>query len=65
MKESPTNKHEISPKDPVMIFEDLKVHELETINGGGYWGAFWCGYILSEIVNGIQDGLSASCPPDC
>ena len=40
---------------------ELKATKLEEINGGEFWPAFWASYALSEIINGIQEGLKTDC----
>tara|TARA_R110001583_G_scaffold153501_2_gene305231 strand:- start:1020 stop:1184 length:165 start_codon:yes stop_codon:yes gene_type:complete len=47
----------------IIGLEDLKINELKAINGG-FWIEFAIGYVISEVINGIQDGLSAECPPN-
>lgn len=39
---------------------ELRKSKLKEINGG-FWGLFWAGYVISEVINGVQDGLSTDC----
>ena len=36
-----------------------------TKTNGGFWGAFIAGYILSEILDGIQEGIKTDCSEVC
>lgn len=40
---------------------ELSSEELKSFSGGTWWPTFWGAYLMSEIVNGVQDGLSSDC----
>ena len=46
--------------------ENLSEKELMLVNGGRLLGpSFWWGYVVSEVLEGIQRGLSADCSEAC
>lgn len=44
--------------------EELKSNELTEIQGGG-WLDFILGYIVGEVLEGIQRGISKPCVVQC
>ena len=48
----------------IKTFETLSNIELITINGGG-WRSFGWGYLVAEMLEGIQRGLMADCSEAC
>jgi hypothetical protein len=40
--------------------EEIQPTELTKISGG-FWGAFFLGYVLGEVMEGVQRGLSKPC----
>jgi uncharacterized protein (DUF2062 family) len=41
--------------------QDLNTKEMENTNGGNYWGPFFLGYVIGEVFEGIQRGISSDC----
>jgi len=48
------NKHQI---------QNLTKLELIQISAGswGFWPTFWTAYLIKEVVDGVQNGISADC----